>query len=76
MGRNRIHQSVKERVKVYRKRKVQHSLENKAFCDVCNDFIFCGNSEQVSRSLIAHRNSSQKHRNCLKLKNEEEASHE
>ena len=74
MGRTRIHESGKERVKVHRKRKVQQSSENKTFCDVCDDFIYCGNSEKVSRSLSAHRSSSMKHRNRLKLRNEEEGS--
>jgi len=74
MGRTRIHESGKERVKIHRKRKVQQSSENKTFCDVCDDFIYCGNSEEVSRSLSAHRSSSIKHRNRLKLRNEEEGS--
>ena len=61
-------------MKVHRKRKVQQYFEKRAFCDVCNDFIYSGNSEQVSRSLIAHRSSSIEHRNRMKMKNEEEGS--
>ncbi len=62
MGRQKLHDSLSDRVKACRESKTRNST-NKAFCSVCNDFIVCNGD--VDRALLRHRASSKRHKEIV-----------
>ena len=65
MGRQKKHDTNNDRLKSHRVSKIKNST-NKAFCDVCKDFIECNG--EVSDALQKHRNSSKRHREIVDSK--------
>ena len=62
MGRQKLHNSVYERVKANRIAKTRNST-NKVFCSVCNDYFVCNG--EVEMALLRHRASSKRHKQIV-----------